>query len=48
MNKWDEARNRPADPRPDEEYRQELADLIQDAQLSAEDAHSVRIQLVNA
>ena len=43
-----EARRRPVAPATDEELRQELADITQDAQQSGEDACSLRTQLVNA
>jgi len=47
-NEWDEARRWPAAPGADEDLRQELADMTQDAQQSGEGACSLRTQLANA
>jgi len=47
-NKRDEARRRHAAAGTDEELRQELAAMIQDAQESGEEARSLRTQLANA
>ena len=47
-NEWGEARRRPAAPGTDEDLRQELGDMTQDAQQSGEEARSLRTQLANA
>jgi len=47
-SEWDEARRRPAALGTDEDLRQELADMTQDAQQSGEEVRSLRTQLANA
>jgi hypothetical protein len=47
-NEQDKARRRPARHGMDEDLRQELADMTQDAQQSGEEARSLRTQLANA
>jgi hypothetical protein len=47
-NERDVARRRPAAPGTDENLRQELAAMTQDAQQSGEEVRSLRMQLANA
>jgi len=47
-NEWDQARHRHTAPGTNEELRQELADMTQDAQYSVEAARSLRTQLAKA
>jgi len=48
MNERDEACGRPAAPGTNKDLRRELEDMTQDARQSAEEASSLRMQLVNA
>jgi len=48
INKRIEARRRPTAPGMNEDLRQELAEMTQDAQQSGEEVRSLRTQLVNA
>jgi hypothetical protein len=47
-NERNKARRRPAAARTNEELREELDDMTQDAQQSGEEARSLRMQLANA
>jgi hypothetical protein len=47
-NDRDEAKKRPAVPVTDQDLRQELADMTQDAPQSGEEVHRLRMQLANA